>query len=167
MSCIHFFFLIVREWGWKVTTTKRTKTLSGSFTSLQESFLSRCCGFLRPRKVQSTARDRRHTIATPLFTFVTKRSLQCNSTHVRLKTFVLPFFPSLSVVLAAPHFVCRVLKPQNYVAVSPSRQQVASQAAMESIPLVFEPRSRFYTNPVVVLDFQVTKSTKTHKAYLL
>lgn len=49
----------------------------------------------------------------------------------------------------------RVLKPHNFVALSPSRQQVASQAAMESIPLVFEPRSRFYTSPVVVLDFQV------------
>ncbi|CAN0197572.1 unnamed protein product, partial [Hapterophycus canaliculatus] len=48
----------------------------------------------------------------------------------------------------------RVLKPRNFVAVSPSRQQVASQAAMESIPLVFEPQSRFYTSPVVVLDFQ-------------
>ncbi|CAN0412046.1 unnamed protein product, partial [Ectocarpus sp. 8 AP-2014] len=48
----------------------------------------------------------------------------------------------------------RVLKPHNFVAVSPSRQQVAGQAAMESIPLVFEPRSRFYTSPVVVLDFQ-------------
>lgn len=52
-------------------------------------------------------------------------------------------------------FAGRVLKPQNYVAVSPSRQQVARQAAMESIPLVFEPHSRLYTSPVVVLDFQV------------
>lgn len=51
--------------------------------------------------------------------------------------------------------ICRVLKPHNFVAVSPSRQQVAGQAAMESIPLVFEPQSRFYTSPVVVLDFQV------------
>lgn len=51
--------------------------------------------------------------------------------------------------------IARVLKPHNFVAVSPSRQQVAGQAAMESIPLVFEPQSRFYTSPVVVLDFQV------------
>lgn len=48
-----------------------------------------------------------------------------------------------------------MLKPHNFVALSPSRQQVADQAAMESIPLVFEPQSRFYTSPVVVLDFQV------------
>jgi hypothetical protein len=33
--------------------------------------------------------------------------------------------------------------------------QVSGQAAMECIPLVMEPRSRFYTSPVVVLDFQV------------
>lgn len=54
-----------------------------------------------------------------------------------------------------------MLKPQNFVAVSPSRQQVAGQAAMESIPLVFEPQSRFYTCPVVVLDFQVREETPT------
>lgn len=30
---------------------------------------------------------------------------------------------------------------------------------MESIPLVFEPQSRFYTSPVVVLDFQVGGTT--------
>lgn len=67
-------------------------------------------------------------------------------------------FVSTSRLCAAVVCVCvnRVLKPQNYVTVSPSRQQVASQAAMESIPLVFEPRSRFYTDPVVVLDFQVS-----------
>ncbi|KAG5178004.1 DNA polymerase zeta [Tribonema minus] len=33
-------------------------------------------------------------------------------------------------------------------------RQVARQAAMECIPLVMEPRSKFYADPVVVLDFQ-------------
>lgn len=32
--------------------------------------------------------------------------------------------------------------------------QVASQPAMECLPLVMEPQSGFYTDPVVVLDFQ-------------
>lgn len=32
--------------------------------------------------------------------------------------------------------------------------QVASQPAMECIPLVMEPESGFYDDPVVVLDFQ-------------
>jgi hypothetical protein len=32
--------------------------------------------------------------------------------------------------------------------------QVAAQPAMECLPLVMEPESRFYTSPVVVLDFQ-------------
>jgi DNA polymerase zeta len=31
---------------------------------------------------------------------------------------------------------------------------VAEQKAAECIPLVFEPKSRFYTSPVLVLDFQ-------------
>lgn len=37
---------------------------------------------------------------------------------------------------------------------SPSRAQVASQRGAECIPLVMEPRSGFYFDPVVVLDFQ-------------
>jgi DNA polymerase zeta len=32
--------------------------------------------------------------------------------------------------------------------------QVASQPAMECLPLVMEPESAFYSDPVVVLDFQ-------------
>lgn len=48
----------------------------------------------------------------------------------------------------------RVAKPLNYVLVSASRPQVASQAAMEVQPLIMEPESAFYTSPVIVLDFQ-------------
>lgn len=48
----------------------------------------------------------------------------------------------------------RMTKPENYVCVSPTRQQVAQQLAPESIPLVMEPLSAFYSDPVLVLDFQ-------------
>lgn len=48
----------------------------------------------------------------------------------------------------------RLTKPQNFLLVSPSKQQVAQQRAPECIPLVMEPQSRFYSGPVVVLDFQ-------------
>eukprot|EP00002_Diphylleia_rotans_P013155 TRINITY_DN2562_c0_g1_i23.p1 TRINITY_DN2562_c0_g1~~TRINITY_DN2562_c0_g1_i23.p1 ORF type:complete len:1638 (+),score=290.27 TRINITY_DN2562_c0_g1_i23:62-4975(+) len=48
----------------------------------------------------------------------------------------------------------RLGKPQNYVFFSPSKQQVANQSSIECLPLVMEPESRFYTSPVVVLDFQ-------------
>jgi DNA polymerase zeta len=41
-----------------------------------------------------------------------------------------------------------------YIAPSPAKEMVAKQAAMEVIPLVMEPQSRFYVDPVVVLDFQ-------------
>lgn len=41
-----------------------------------------------------------------------------------------------------------------YILLSPSRQKVANQAPMEVIPLVMEPRSQFYSDPVIVLDFQ-------------
>ncbi|XP_056151151.1 DNA polymerase zeta catalytic subunit isoform X2 [Lampris incognitus] len=48
----------------------------------------------------------------------------------------------------------RVAKPLNYIPVTPSIQQRAQQRAPQSIPLVMEPESRFYSNSVVVLDFQ-------------
>ena len=48
----------------------------------------------------------------------------------------------------------RLAHTQNYILVSPSKAQVANQSAMECLPLVMEPESRFYTSPVVVLDFQ-------------
>ncbi|KAG0605129.1 hypothetical protein M758_9G034000 [Ceratodon purpureus] len=48
----------------------------------------------------------------------------------------------------------RLARTQNFLLLSPSRQQVAAQPAMECLPLVMEPESRFYTSPVVVLDFQ-------------
>ncbi|KAL0967344.1 hypothetical protein UPYG_G00251070 [Umbra pygmaea] len=48
----------------------------------------------------------------------------------------------------------RVAKPMNYIPVTPSMQQRAQQRAAQCIPLVMEPESRFYSNSVVVLDFQ-------------
>lgn len=42
----------------------------------------------------------------------------------------------------------------DYVLLSPSKYKVAAQAAMEVIPLVMEPESGFYADPVLVLDFQ-------------
>ncbi|XP_034088737.1 DNA polymerase zeta catalytic subunit [Gymnodraco acuticeps] len=48
----------------------------------------------------------------------------------------------------------RVAKPLNYIPVTPSVQQRAQQRAPKCIALVMEPESRFYSNSVVVLDFQ-------------
>jgi DNA polymerase zeta len=48
----------------------------------------------------------------------------------------------------------RLARSQNMLAISPSRDQVARQPATEALPLVMEPQSRFYSDPVVVLDFQ-------------
>ena len=40
-------------------------------------------------------------------------------------------------------------------------------AAMEALPLVMEPESRLYTDPVVVLDFQASRaSTRTRACYI-
>nr|XP_015209617.1 PREDICTED: LOW QUALITY PROTEIN: DNA polymerase zeta catalytic subunit [Lepisosteus oculatus] len=48
----------------------------------------------------------------------------------------------------------RIAKPMNYIAVTPSTQQRAQMRAPQCIPLVMEPESRFYSNSVLVLDFQ-------------
>ncbi|EPY53375.1 DNA polymerase zeta catalytic subunit Rev3 [Schizosaccharomyces cryophilus OY26] len=48
----------------------------------------------------------------------------------------------------------RIAKSENYVLVSPSAKQVAEQNALEALPLVLEPKSNMYHNPVLVLDFQ-------------
>jgi len=50
--------------------------------------------------------------------------------------------------------MARLAHSQNYLLPSPSKEQVGTQPAMEAIPLVMEPESRFYAGPVVVLDFQ-------------
>ena len=51
--------------------------------------------------------------------------------------------------------MARLAHTQNYLLVHSGREQVARQPAMEALPLVMEPRSRLYTDPLVVLDFQV------------
>ncbi|KAJ8027419.1 DNA polymerase zeta catalytic subunit [Holothuria leucospilota] len=48
----------------------------------------------------------------------------------------------------------RQAKSQNYVALSPSVQQRAVMKAPECLPLILEPESKLYEDPVIVLDFQ-------------
>lgn len=48
----------------------------------------------------------------------------------------------------------RIAKAENFIMVSPSRKQVGEQNAIECLPLILEPETKFYTSPVVVLDFQ-------------
>lgn len=48
----------------------------------------------------------------------------------------------------------RAAKPLNLVALSPTVKQKATMRAPECLPLIFEPESRFYKDPVIVLDFQ-------------
>ncbi|TRY62525.1 hypothetical protein TCAL_16616 [Tigriopus californicus] len=48
----------------------------------------------------------------------------------------------------------RLAKRKNLIPVSPNTMQKAKMKAPEYIPLVMEPESRFYTDPLIVLDFQ-------------
>lgn len=50
--------------------------------------------------------------------------------------------------------LCRLTRTQEYLLISPSKEQVANQHALEYIPLVMEPLQDFYTDPVCVLDFR-------------
>ncbi|KAI0793498.1 hypothetical protein C8Q75DRAFT_565280 [Abortiporus biennis] len=51
-------------------------------------------------------------------------------------------------------FMFRIAKPECFVLLSPSRQDVGKQNAAECMPLIMEPLSAFYNSPLVVLDFQ-------------
>ncbi|KAF7306933.1 DNA polymerase [Mycena indigotica] len=51
-------------------------------------------------------------------------------------------------------FMFRIAKPENFMLLSPSKDDVGRQNAAEAMPLILEPQSTFYTNPVLVLDFQ-------------
>ncbi|XP_052020506.1 DNA polymerase zeta catalytic subunit isoform X2 [Apodemus sylvaticus] len=48
----------------------------------------------------------------------------------------------------------RIAKPMNYIPVTPSIQQRSQMRAPQCVPLIMEPESRFYSNSVLVLDFQ-------------
>ncbi|ORX73789.1 hypothetical protein DL89DRAFT_263802 [Linderina pennispora] len=56
--------------------------------------------------------------------------------------------------LRVESLMARIAHPELYILSSPTREQVAQQRAAECAPLVLEPQSRYYTDPVVVLDFQ-------------
>lgn len=51
-------------------------------------------------------------------------------------------------------FMFRIAKPECFVLLSPSKQDVGKQNAAECMPLIMEPLSGFYNGPLVVLDFQ-------------
>ncbi|KAF7817900.1 DNA polymerase zeta catalytic subunit isoform X1 [Senna tora] len=79
-----------------------------------------------------------------------------NRTSELARIFGIDFFSVLSrgSQYRVESMFLRLAHTQNYLAISPGNQQVASQPAMECLPLVMEPESGFYSDPVVVLDFQ-------------
>ncbi|GAB2277491.1 DNA polymerase zeta [Dionaea muscipula] len=79
-----------------------------------------------------------------------------NRTSELARVFGIDFFSVLSrgSQYRVESMLIRLAHAQNYVAISPGYEQVACQPAMECLPLVMEPESGFYTDPVIVLDFQ-------------
>ncbi|KAJ0979746.1 hypothetical protein J5N97_015220 [Dioscorea zingiberensis] len=79
-----------------------------------------------------------------------------NRTSELARVFGIDFFSVLSrgSQFRVESMLLRLAHTQNYLAISPGNQQVALQPAMECLPLVMEPESGFYADPVVVLDFQ-------------
>ncbi|KAF8516147.1 hypothetical protein BU17DRAFT_92979 [Hysterangium stoloniferum] len=51
-------------------------------------------------------------------------------------------------------FMFRIAKPESFVLISPTKNDVGKQNAAECMPLIMEPYSAFYKGPLVVLDFQ-------------
>ncbi|XP_018446149.1 DNA polymerase zeta catalytic subunit isoform X4 [Raphanus sativus] len=79
-----------------------------------------------------------------------------NRTSELARVFGIDFFSVLSrgSQYRVESMLLRLAHTQNYLAISPGNQQVASQPAMQCVPLVMEPESAFYEDPVIVLDFQ-------------
>ncbi|KAG2322148.1 hypothetical protein Bca52824_015361 [Brassica carinata] len=79
-----------------------------------------------------------------------------NRTSELARVFGIDFFSVLSrgSQYRVESMLLRLAHTQNYLAISPGNQQVASQPAMQCVPLVMEPESAFYDDPVIVLDFQ-------------
>ncbi|KAH8102662.1 hypothetical protein BXZ70DRAFT_798056 [Cristinia sonorae] len=72
------------------------------------------------------------------------------------RVFGIDFFSVLSrgSQFKVESFMFRIAKPESFVLLSPSRQDVGKQNAAECMPLIMEPLSAFYSSPLVVLDFQ-------------
>ncbi|KAF8308894.1 hypothetical protein DL93DRAFT_2100396 [Clavulina sp. PMI_390] len=51
-------------------------------------------------------------------------------------------------------FMFRLAKPESFMLLSPSREDVGRQNAAECIPMIMEPMSGYYKSPLLVLDFQ-------------
>ncbi|EPS72654.1 hypothetical protein M569_02103, partial [Genlisea aurea] len=79
-----------------------------------------------------------------------------NRTSELARVFGIDFFSVLSrgSQYRVESMLLRLARTQNYLVISPGKHQVANQPAMECLPLVMEPESSFYADPVVVLDFQ-------------
>lgn len=79
-----------------------------------------------------------------------------NRTSELARVFGIDFFSVLSrgSQYRVESMLLRLAHTQNYLAISPGNQQVANQPAMECLPLVMEPESTFYADPVIVVDFQ-------------
>ena len=79
-----------------------------------------------------------------------------NRTSQFAKTFGIDFN---SVVTRGSQFrvesvMSRIARAENFVMFSPSKDEIRRMRAFECVPLIMEPESVFYEDPVVVLDFQ-------------
>ena len=72
------------------------------------------------------------------------------------RTFGIDFFSVISrgSQYRVESMMIRLAHSQNFILLSPNTEQVARQPAMEALPLVMEPESGMYEDPVCVLDFQ-------------
>ncbi|KAL1488019.1 hypothetical protein ABEB36_015394 [Hypothenemus hampei] len=79
-----------------------------------------------------------------------------NRTSELARVFGIQFYEVLSrgSQFRVESMMLRLAKPQNYVPVSPDERQRAEMKAPEFLPLILEPDSRLYCDPVIVLDFQ-------------
>ncbi|EJD47779.1 hypothetical protein AURDEDRAFT_144423 [Auricularia subglabra TFB-10046 SS5] len=72
------------------------------------------------------------------------------------RVFGIDFFSSISrgSQYKVESFLFRIGKPESFVILSPSGDEVGHQNAIYATPLILEPFAAYYSSPLVVLDFQ-------------
>lgn len=121
---------------------------------------------MRKHKKSSIKCDRKCAWKIRVLLFIFKNSCALNSGNLsrylysfNITVFILCFWNDNVCIhcflqYRVESMMLRVAKPMNYIPVTPSIQQRAQMKAPQCVPLIMEPESRFYSNAVLVLDFQ-------------
>jgi DNA polymerase elongation subunit (family B) len=131
----HYSFSVLTKWFGSISSSSARHIIPGvqRWRTVQY-MIDRCCGVVRS---------------------VERLAILARTSELA-RVFGIKFFSVLTrgSQYRVESMMMRLARSQNYLALSPTRSQVANQPAMECMPLIMEPVSALYSDPVIVLDFQ-------------